>query len=138
MQTDYFNPHIHFRCNMFGNMFKQSLKDGLDSKTFIKDVMTNKNYDFMFITYACQEWSDDAFMYSVIKNKTKCKKGKTLDSYILWFAGYLYRYWMETRNMDRKDIYKILPIEKLLNGFDFYHTQDWDYIINDVSNNEKG
>lgn len=50
----------------------------------------------------------------------------------MWFAGYLYKYWMMTRGIDRRKIYRFLPFEKFLNGFAFYHTQDWDYIINDV------
>ena len=55
-----------------------------------------------------------------------------VDEYVLWFAGYLYKYWMNTRGTSRRKIYKILPFPRLLATFEFYHTQGWDYVIDDA------
>lgn len=60
-------------------------------------------------------------------------KGDTEDDYLMWFTGYLYKYWMTTRNLDRRQVYKILPFDKMIKAFDFYHTQDLEYVVEEAT-----
>lgn len=47
----------------------------------------------------------------------------------MWFAGYLYKYWMTTRDVSRQEVYKILPFKRLVASFDFLHTQGLEFVI---------
>jgi hypothetical protein len=62
----------------------------------------------------------------------KFKKGGHYDADTLWMAGYLYKYWTSTRHADTREIYKIAPIRKLAIRYNFYHTQGFEYIIEDL------
>lgn len=45
------------------------------------------------------------------------------------FLGYLYAYWILTRGSTREEVYRILPFERFIASFEFYHTQGWDFVI---------
>lgn len=120
------------KCKIFAELFRLSAKKGYDSLDFVKKVMTDKTLDWLFAVDDCQEWCDEAFLMSVMERQIDFKKGEILDDYLLWFAGYLYKYWMLKYSLDRRIIYKILPLKRLNASFGFYHTQGWDYVINDA------
>lgn len=120
-------------CKVFATAFETSVTDGCESYSFAKKVMTTKSIDWLYTVDDCQDWCDGWFLYGVLKHELKgFRKGKSEDKYFMNFAGYLYKYWMNTRGTDRKEIYKILPLERLKASFDFYHTQGWEYIIEDA------
>lgn len=122
---------LHLKCNIFGRVFELSAADNFDSYEFAKKIMTDKSIAWIYETDDCQDWCDGEFLYSELKSGLDFKKGKTLDTYLLHFAGYLYKYWMNTKGTDRAEIYKILPLQRLEASFGFYHTQGWEYIIED-------
>jgi hypothetical protein len=89
------------------------------------------------------EWCDDAFMLSSILHQYKIKYNKSFpktrkqqyDGFLLWFAGYLYKYWIDYKDVKPKDLPKILeilPWDMYMTGFAFYHTQDWKFVIDDA------
>lgn len=131
--TDFEYRQLHHICNVFSTAFKTSVKDCCNSYDFARKTMTTKSIDWLFTVDDCQDWCDGWFLYSVLNNNLNFKKGKSLDEYFMGFAGYLYKYWMNTRKMDRKEIYKILPLKRLKASFEFYHTQNWDFIIEDAT-----
>ena len=62
----------------------------------------------------------------------KFKKGYSYDADVLWLAGYAYKYWISTREADPRYIYSLAPISLIASRYEFYHTQDVDYVINDI------
>ena len=124
---------LMFKCDIFGTAFKlSSVSYGYDSEHFVRVVMTDKKLDWLFSLDDCQEWCDGYFLMSVLDYREKFKKGVCADGYLLWWLGYLYKYWMNTRGASRQEIYKILPFDRFVASFAFYHTQGWDYVIDDA------
>lgn len=124
--------YLNYKCDLFGNVFTWSAKDGYDSYDFVKKVMTDKRLEKYFVYNDIQEWSDDSFLYhTIIKDIGKdIKKGKPIyDDYILWFAGYLYNYWMISQDMSCQAVYKICPFQLLVDNFEYLHCIDWDACI---------
>lgn len=78
------------------------------------------------------EFSDCTFLYEGFMLNLKFKQGKHYSEEVLELAGYLYKYWISTRKADPREIYKIASIKLIANRYGFYHTQDIDYIINDI------
>lgn len=134
----YKEKEISRKSNLFGNLFKRSKLLGYDSKEFIEQVMTCKEYDELYNLDEGYDWCDECWLLRRFENIKPFKKGnKYLGDFELWFMGYLYKYWTSTRKKTRQEVYKILPFENFDNAFAFYHTQGWDYIINDVSLNRE-
>ena len=126
---------LHYRSTVFGDVFKLSVRDGYDSEKFVKQLMTSKEFVWVLTMKQGQEWCDDAFLYyHLTHNYTPFEKGQTLDPYAMWFIGYTYEYWMLTKNKKPSQVYRILPFRQFYGMFPFYHTQDWDFIISDATN----
>ena len=118
------------KCNIMGRAFEFSVNYyHYDSASLVKKVMTDKRVEYLFEIDDCQDWCDGAFLMSILSYKLKPIKGECADPYAMWFLGYLYKYWMKTRGTSCREIYKILPFERFMANFEFYHTQGWEYII---------
>jgi hypothetical protein len=53
----------------------------------------------------------------------------------LWYGGYLYKYWIDYKDLKPEELYtilNILPWNEYIKGFAFYHTQDWRYVVEDA------
>ena len=123
---------LHRKCKFLGGVFRASASDGYESISFVRKLMTDSQFAFLLTHDQMIEWCDDSFLYHhIIRHYPVFEKGETADPYLLWFAGYLYKYWMNTRNIPPDKIYQILPLERLSAMFAFYHTQDWDFVIED-------
>ena len=128
-----FDSNLMWKCEIFGTAFKlSSVRYKYDSEHFVKTVMTDKSLDWLFTNDDCQEWCDGYFLMSVLDYRENFKSGVCADEYLMWWLGYLYKYWMKTRGTSRKEIYKILPFKRFVATFGFYHTQGWDYVIDDA------
>ena len=128
-----FNEDLMYKCDILGTAFKVSVTHyKYDSKHFVKTIMLDKKLDWLFRIDDCQEWCDGYFLMSVFDHRENFKHGKCADTYLMWWLGYLYKYWMSTRGTSRAEIYKILPFERFVASFEFYHTQGWEYVIEDA------
>lgn len=133
MNGIYVNESLMRKCDILGVAFRRSVtKHKYDSEDFVKKVMTDKKLDWLFAEDNCQEWCDGHFLMSVLDYYENFKQGKCADDYAMWWLGYLYKYWMTTRGTSRREIYKILPFKRFMASYKFYHTQGWDYVIEDA------
>lgn len=135
MQEQYLKHLTDEKCDIFGKMFQISAaKFHYDSLDFIYQIMTTNNPEYidMIMVDERTEWCDEYFLIAVLRDFCKFKEGSVLDTFVLWFIGYTYKYWMRTRNMKPNEVYTILPVEVFLERFEFYHTQDWEYIVQDA------
>lgn len=123
---------VQTQCEFIASCFKHSARDGFDSDDFAEKLMTT-DYGVMVLTDRRMiEYSDDNFMYEGFTRNLTFKKGAHYSLEVLELAGYLYKYWISTRKEDPREIYKIAPIKLIANRYGFYHTQDLDYVINDI------
>ena len=112
--------YINMQCKIVAGCFRLSGADGIDSEDFAKQMMTS-DYGVMVLTdKRMVEYSCDTFMYEGVQRNLKLKHGKTYESYVLEFAGYLYKYWISTRNEKPQKIYKMAPLS-LLQGLFCIH-----------------
>jgi hypothetical protein len=133
-----------FNCTLTGDMFKLAGKKHLNIEKFIDFLFNDDFCSSMLQNNMSFEWCDDAFMLDTILRrykevyKSSFPKSKIeYDDYVLWFGGYLYKYWIDYKDLKPDELPSILnklSWKKYLNGFEFYHTQDWQFIVNEVSN----
>ena len=119
-----------------GKCFERTVKDGYDSYKFAKDIL-NENWGIALLTEnVIRAFDSVSYMYDSIKESINLVKGETYDEYLMWMYGYLVKYWVYKEDISPVDIWKLLPIDIFDARFNFYHTQGWDYIIEDAK--EKG
>lgn len=136
MNDSFLKCLIEEKSDIFGKMFQISAtKFHYSSLDFIHQVMMTENPECidMIMFDERTEWCDEYFLIAVLKDFCEFKEGgESLDPFTLWFIGYTYKYWMRTRNREPRDVFKILPVELFLERFAFYHTQSWEYVIQDA------
>lgn len=50
----------------------------------------------------------------------------------MWFAGYMYKYWINEYTADSRDAYKLCALRNLESRYYFYHTQGFEYVIDSI------
>lgn len=124
--------YMRFQCDMIAKLFIYSAKMGIDSDDFCYKLL-NSTYGVDLLTdNKLAEYCGESFMFEGLENELNFKRGSYYSIDILYYVGYLYKYWISTRNIKPQDVYKIAPISMLAKRYEFYHTQDWDYVINDI------
>ena len=135
MMEDYEFRDLNTKSRFLGDAFKLSVRDGYDSKKFVQAIMTRREFVPLLTMLQGQEWCDEHFLYyHLIRNYTPFIKGETVDEYSMWFMGFTYKYWMQSRKKNPREVYEILPFDTFYQMMPFYHTQDWDFVINDALN----
>lgn len=123
---------IHIQCKMIAQCFVNSGISGVDSDVFCEQFLTS-DYGYSILTdQRMTEYADANFMYEGLERELPLKKGLCYEADILYFAGYLYKYWISTKETDPRAIWKIAPISLIAERYGFYHTQGYDYVIADL------
>lgn len=124
--------YIKAQARMVGECFQKSALAGIDSDDFARKFMTTEYGSMVVTDKRMIEYSDAGFMLEGFMKELSFDKGESYNQDILWLTGYIYKYWVSTRDYTPGSIYKMAPIKLIADRYDFYHTQDFDYIINDI------
>ena len=107
-------------CELQANLFVESLKYDISSYQFIKKYMFSEAASLM----------DDKKFFSLstkgfsFEIDSKAKGNIKINSSILYWVGYIYRYWAYTYGISSKEIYKIISGKELCLLYEPYHTLD--------------
>ena len=123
---------LNYEAKVIGNVFVKGALKGFDSDDFCYKFLTSDYGSSILQEKRLNEYACDNFMLEGLINNLDFKKGYSYDEDILYYAGYLYKYWISSRNVTSKEVYKLAPIKLIADRFGFYHTQGWDYVINDI------
>lgn len=133
VKNSYFWELTNEKSSILAKVFELSVKEGYSSKKFVEAVMTNEKLAYLINEDNVPDWCDGYFLIATFSSEYAFEKGKTISKDKMWFLGYLYKYWMKSQGMPAKEVYKILPYDRYLSMYDFYHTQGWNYIIQDAT-----
>lgn len=110
-----------------------SVKYGYDSEDFLKKLMTSDWGIHVMNGDYHAEWVDALFLLFGFKHFVGLVKGKIYSEIQMEFIGYLYKYWVDSRNMSSVDVYRIAPPSKLIRHYSFLSTQECEYIIENLT-----
>lgn len=114
-------------CDIQGRLFELSADKGLSSAAFIKTFMlseVSKGLDSKFnhMQWAGEEYLLDEIVSTSSENLTN--KGEVYSKDILYWIGYLYRYWHYYTGEDSAKIYKQAPVKTMKRNYMIFHTMD--------------
>lgn len=122
---------------MCGRMFEWSVRKGYDSEKFCKTVMTSDWGIHVMNNDYSQEWADELFCLGGFEYFVGLEKGKCYTEDVMFFIGYLYRHWVLAYKVPAPQVYKMAPPKRILRGYDFLHTQGYDYVIAELTDEAK-
>ena len=130
-------------CDVQGRLFELSADNSYESSTFIKVFMTSDVAKALDSTYNRMQWAGEEYLLeelTAIKGNNLIKKGEIYSKDILYWIGYLYRYWHFYKNESSVKIYKQAPAKIMKRNYLIFHTMAPELAIDDLKeiNEQKG
>lgn len=111
-------------CDMQGELFELSLTKNYESESFIKAFMTSEIAADLDSDFNHMQWAGKEYILERIEDELKeqLKKGSVYDKEVLFWTGYVYRYWHYLTGERSKEIYKQAPAKTMQEVYFPYHT----------------
>lgn len=113
-------------CDIQGRLFELALKNGYDCKDFIEKFMNSKTAAALDQTYDRLQWAGEEYILEELNEEVGGlkKAGAIYHNEIMYWSGYIYRYWRYYTGETSKEIYSIANIETMATGYLGFHTLD--------------
>jgi len=112
-------------CDIQGRLFELSLKKDLDSEDFIQKFMNSKTCEFLDMPYDRLQWSGEEYILENMTDETHVKTGGTkYGKEVLFWIGYVYRYWHLLTGESSRVIYMQAGVEQMNECYLGFHTLD--------------
>lgn len=83
--------------------------------------------------YNKYQWMGEEYLLAELKDEKKlCSDGEKYSTEILYWIGYLYRYWACSRNEKSRNIFQQAPAKTMKRNYQAFHTFDPDMAIDDL------
>lgn len=127
-------------CDIQGRLFERSLPYA--SEGFIRDFMNSEVAEHLDSRFNKLQWMGEEYLIEELRDeKDLSTDGDRYAADVLYWIGYLYRYWACTRNESSKKIYRQAPAKTMKRNYLVFHTFDPDIAIDDlkeISRQRKG
>lgn len=118
-------------CDIQGRMFERST--AYASEDFIRDFMNSEVAEHLDSPYNKLQWMGEEYLIDELKDEKKLDTdGEKYSPEVLYWIGYLYRYWACTRGEKSKRIYRLAPAKTMKRNYMAFHTFDPDVAIDDL------
>lgn len=109
-------------CDIQGRLFELSLAKGYDSEKFVSAFMISDVAKHLDSEYNRLQWAGEEYVLEELIAEKDITQGDTIDREMLYWSGYLYRYWHFYTGESSKEIYKQAPIKTMKVVYLMYHT----------------
>ena len=118
-------------CDIQGRLFERST--AYASEGFIREFMNSEVAEHLDSPYNKLQWMGEEYLLDELKDeKTLGIDGERYSPEVLYWIGYLYRYWVCTRGERSKRIYRQAPAKTMKRNYMAFHTFDPDVAIDDL------
>ena len=132
-------------CDTQGQLFELAAERGYSSESFINVYMTTQVSADMDKEFHHVQWAGKAYILSRMEDELGeklTKNGEIYDKEVLYWIGYIYRYWNYYTGESSKEIYKQAPAKTMNVVYLMYHTMSPELAIDRLkeaySNNKIG
>ena len=96
-------------CDIQGRLFKLSSQRGISSAEFIKVFMKSATAKALDSTYNRMQWAGEEYLLEEVIDEVGDrfkKSGEVYSEELIYWIGYIYRYWHYVTGEASKEIYK--------------------------------
>ena len=120
-------------CDIQGRLFELSGAKGYDSAPFIKAFMASEVAKGLDSKFNRMQWAGEEYLLAELADSAELPKGGIVyDKEVLYWVGYLYRFWHFTAGENSKTIYRQAPAETMNRNFLIFHTLAPEVAIEDL------
>ncbi len=122
-------------CDIQGRLFELSGEQNLPSAAFIRAFMTSETARELDSRYNRAQWMGEEYLLEEVRTchtDALNVQGETYPKDILYWIGYLYRYWHFYTGEDSAKIIRQAPVETMRRNYMMFHTMDPVVAIEDL------
>lgn len=121
-------------CDIQGRLFELSLKKSYDSPAFVQDFMNSKVAASLDDSYDRLQWAGEEYILDELEEETGglTPAGTLFQNEVLYWMGYVYRYWHFFNGCSSKEIYEIADATLMNDSWLGFHTLDVEMAIEDL------
>jgi hypothetical protein len=122
-------------CDIQGRLFELSADNNYGSANFIKTFMTSEVAKALDSKYNRMQWAGEEYLLEelvAISGDKITSEGEVYSKNILYWMGYLYRYWHYYTQEDSSKIYKQAPVGTMKRNYLMFHTMAPELAIEDL------
>ena len=118
-------------CDIQGRLFERAT--AYASEGFIREFMNSEVAEHLDSPYNKLQWMGEEYLMDELGDeKMLGTDGEKYSPEVLYWIGYLYRYWACTRGERSKRIYRQAPAKTMKRNYMAFHTFDPDVAIDDL------
>ena len=118
-------------CDIQGRLFERSTEYA--SEGFIRDFMNSEVAEHLDSPYNKLQWMGEEYLLDELKDeKNLSQEGEKYNPEVLYWIGYLYRYWACSRKERSRKIYRFAPAKTMKRNYMVFHSFDPDIAIDDL------
>lgn len=110
-------------CDIQGRLFELSGQKNYGSAAFVKTFMNSETAKALDSEYNRMQWAGEEYLLAEVTEQ-KTIEGEVFSQDVLYWIGYLYRYWHYYTEENSAKIYKQAPVETMRRNYMMFHTMD--------------
>ena len=122
-------------CDIQGRLFELFLSTDYDAENLVKAFMNSELAKNLDSEYNRMQWAGEEYLLEELiatcKDKLTIKK-KSVSKEVLFWMGYVYRYWHFYTKEESAKIYKQASFETMNVNYLMFHTMDVEVAIDDL------
>lgn len=114
-------------CDIQGRLFELSAEKKYPSTAFVKAFMTSDTAKSLDSEYNRMQWAGEEYLFEEIESSASdslSANGEIYDRDILYWIGYIYRYWHYYSGENSAKIHKQAPVETMKRNYMIFRTMD--------------
>ena len=107
-------------CDIQGRLFKLSARRGVSNAEFIKVFMKSATAKALDSTYNRMQWAGEEYLLEEVIDEAGDRFEKPREVYaeeLIYWIGYIYRYWHYVTGEYSKEIYKQAPVKVMKQNY---------------------
>ncbi|MDO5797796.1 MAG: hypothetical protein Q4Q33_02030 [Eubacteriales bacterium] len=122
-------------CDIQGRLFELSANAGYDSACFARVFMYSRTAKELDEKYNRMQWAGEEYLLEEIAanaGKKLKKSDEIFSKNVLYWIGYIYRYWHYYTNESSAEIYKQANVNTMKRNYMMFHTMAPELAIEDL------
>lgn len=122
-------------CDIQGRLFELSVDRQINSAMFVKIFMNSETAKALDSNYNRMQWAGEEYLLEEVVEGAKDKlnlEGELYSKNVIYWIGYIYRYWHYYTNESSKSICKQAPVETMKRNYLMFHTMAPEVAIEDL------
>lgn len=122
-------------CDIQGRLFELSVDRKIGSAGFVKTFMNSETAKALDSTYNRMQWAGEEYLLEEVIESLEGKLSLNVEVYskdVIYWIGYIYRYWHYYTGESSKAIYKQASVETMKRNYLMFHTMAPEVAIEDL------